>query len=59
MYGEEYEEDHDPWDPGFAHICMADTNFGEDTKLKVEKEWVCNSGAYHHMSGDSSFFDSL
>ena len=27
--------------------------------MKREREWVCDSGADYHMSGDDTLFDSL
>ena len=42
-----------------AEILMGEINFGEGDGDGDEKEWVCDSGADYHMTGDVSMFEKI
>ena len=44
---------------GYAEVLFAEINLGEGDGDGEEAEWVCDSGASHHMTGDITLFDSL
>lgn len=51
----EAEDDED----GHAEILSAEVNFGGGDGDGDDREWVCDSGANYHMSGDATLFDRL
>ena len=44
---------------GYAEVLFAEINLGEGDGDGEEAEWVCDSGASHHMTGDITLFDNL
>ena len=54
-----YGQGEDEEDPGHAEVLIGEISMGSGEGDGEEKEWVCDSGADYHMSGDSSLFDSL
>ena len=46
-------------DQGHAEVLSAEVNMGSGDGDGEEKEWVCDSGADHHMTGDITLFDFL
>ena len=52
-YGEETEPQ------GHAEVLIGEINMGQGDGDGEDKEWVCDSGADHHMTGDVTLFDFL
>ena len=52
--GEEEEEEQ-----GHAEVLVGEVNMGSCDGDGDKKEWVCNSGAGFHMTGDISLFDHI
>ena len=46
-------------DQGPAKVLMEEVNMGDGDGDGEEKEWVCDSGADYHITGDITLFDSL
>ena len=44
---------------GHREVMIGEVNIGRGDDDGEEREWVCDSGADFHMSGDSTLFDSL
>lgn len=44
---------------GYSEALMGEVNMGTGEGDGDDKEWVCDSGADFHMSGDASLFDFL
>ena len=44
---------------GHAEVLIGEVNMGIGNGDGEEREWVCDSGADFHMSGDRTLFDSL
>ena len=44
---------------GQSEVMIGEVNMGRGDDDGEEKEWVCDSGADFHMSGDPTLFDSL
>ena len=54
--GDAYEE---PNEQGHSEILIGEISMGTGEGDGEEREWVCDSGADYHMSGDATLFDSL
>ena len=54
-----YGESTDVEEQGHAEVLIGEINMGIGDGDGEEKEWVCDSGADYHMSGDISLFDFL
>ena len=52
-YGEGME------DQGHAEVLMGEVNMGEGDGDGEEREWVCDSSADYHMTGDITLFDFI
>ena len=46
-------------DQGHSEVLMGEVSMGTGDGDGDEREWVCDSGADYHMSGDATLFDSL
>ena len=48
-------------DFGHAKICMRHVKSKENENENGGggKEWICDSGAHHHMTGDKTLFEKL
>ena len=46
-------------DFGYAEICMGHAKSDENENERGGKEWICDSGADHHMTGDKTLFVKL
>ena len=55
-YGEGEEEEEEQ---GHAEVLVGEVNMGSGDGDGDEKEWVCDSGADFHMTGDKSLFDII
>ena len=44
---------------GHAEVLIGEVNMGEGDGDGEDKEWVCDSGADHHMTGDITLFDFI
>ena len=54
----EVEEEEEP-EYGYSEALIGEVNMGTGDGDGDEKEWVCDSGADFHMSGDRSLFEFL
>ena len=57
-YGEG-DVNQDENEHGHSEILIGEISMGKGEGDGEEREWVCDSGADHHMSGDATLFDSL
>ena len=55
----EGDADGDSNEQGHSEVLIGEISMGTGEGDGVEREWVCDSGADYHMSGDSTLFDSL
>ena len=46
-------------DQGHSEVLMGEVSMGTGDGDGDEREWVCDSGADYHMSGDATLFDLL
>ena len=44
---------------GHAEVLVGEINMGVGDEDGEDKEWVCDSGADYHMTGDITLFDKL
>ena len=54
-----YGQGMDEEEQGHAEVLIGEISMGIGEGDGEEREWVCDSGADYHMSGDISLFDSL
>ena len=54
-----FGEGTDVEDQGHAEVLMGEINMGIGDGDGEEREWVCDSGADYHMTGDITLFDFL
>ena len=57
-YGEG-DGDEETDDQGHSEVLMGEFSMGTGDGDGDKREWVCDSGADYHMSGDPTLFDSL
>ena len=57
-YGEG-DVNQDENEQGHSEILIGEISMGKGEGDGEEREWVCDSGADYHMSGDATLFDSL
>ena len=55
----EGDVDEESNDKGHSEVLIGGISMGTGEGDGVEREWVCDSGADYHMSGDATLFDSL
>ena len=44
---------------GHAEVLIGEVNMGEGDGDGEDKEWVCDSGVDHHLTGDITLFDFI
>ena len=55
----EGDADGESSEQGHSEVLIGEINMGTGEGDGVEREWVCDSVADYHMSGDATLFDSL
>ena len=55
----EGDADEESSEQGHSEVLIGGINMGTGEGDGEEREWVCDSGADYHMSGDATLFDSL